>query len=270
MPQFRQKLRIRFAKRGDLRFISHHDLMRLWERACRRAALPLRMSEGFNPRPRLSFPLSLAVGIEGREEVAEVQLDDWLAPAEVQRRLQAALPADVALAEVAAVDPQRKAAVVGVTCVVEHEALGRLSQGDLEALLARREILAPRRRKATGRRGIHRDEQDTQDAAGEDRAGAVVDIRPYIRALALLPGGTEESTGMSRIDRLTDGLARPEPHPVHPVHPRLRPPGLRIELKVTPGGTARPDEVLKALGVLPGPEDPAPRITRERVRLADQ
>src|SRR5687768_8295132 len=70
----RQRIRIRFRKEGDLRLISHRDLLRTLERLFRRADLPLGMSEGFHPKPRMSFPSALAVGIEGTNEVMELEL----------------------------------------------------------------------------------------------------------------------------------------------------------------------------------------------------
>ena len=70
----RQKVRIRFRKQGDLRLIGHRDLARTFERLFRRARLPLSMSEGFHPKARLSFPSALALGIEGTDEVMEVEL----------------------------------------------------------------------------------------------------------------------------------------------------------------------------------------------------
>ncbi|WP_152052859.1 TIGR03936 family radical SAM-associated protein [Tautonia marina] len=87
MDDATSRLRIRFAKRGDLRLVSHHDLMRCLERVLRRAALPVAHSQGFNPRPKLSFPLALALGIEGRREVLELELAEPLRPSEVLRRL---------------------------------------------------------------------------------------------------------------------------------------------------------------------------------------
>ena len=69
-----QRIRTRFRKTGELKAISHLDLMRTFERALRRTGLPLRMSEGFNPRPRLSFPAALPVGIEGLNEIMEFDL----------------------------------------------------------------------------------------------------------------------------------------------------------------------------------------------------
>ena len=59
------KLRLRFAKRGDLRLVSHHDVMRCLERMVRRARIPLAMSQGFTPRPKIVFALPLGLGIEG-------------------------------------------------------------------------------------------------------------------------------------------------------------------------------------------------------------
>jgi radical SAM-linked protein len=73
-PMVRQRVRIRFCKQGDLRFIGHRDLVRLLERLFRRAGLRLGMSEGFHPKPRMSFPSALAVGIEGLDEVMELEL----------------------------------------------------------------------------------------------------------------------------------------------------------------------------------------------------
>lgn len=70
----RQKVRIRFRKQGDLRLIGHRDLARTFERLFRRAGLALRMSEGFHPKARLSFPSALALGIEGTDEVMEVEI----------------------------------------------------------------------------------------------------------------------------------------------------------------------------------------------------
>jgi radical SAM-linked protein len=70
----RQRARIRFRKQGDLRLIGHRDLVRLLERLFRRAGLRLAMSEGFHPKPRMSFPSALALGIEGLDEVMELEL----------------------------------------------------------------------------------------------------------------------------------------------------------------------------------------------------
>src|SRR5262245_21929017 len=70
----RQRVLVRFSKQGDLRMISHRDLLRTLERLFRRAGLALAMTEGYHPRPRLSFPSALALGIAGTSEVMELEL----------------------------------------------------------------------------------------------------------------------------------------------------------------------------------------------------
>ncbi len=84
----RIKYRIRFAKTGLLRWISHRDLARLWERLVRRAQLQLSMSEGFHPKPRISFPSALALGVEGLDEVVELDLAEQLDAGELFDRLR--------------------------------------------------------------------------------------------------------------------------------------------------------------------------------------
>ncbi|MFW6170355.1 MAG: TIGR03936 family radical SAM-associated protein [Planctomycetota bacterium] len=104
-----QRLRIRFRKSGDLRWISHRDLMRAVERLCRRAGLELRMSEGFHPKPKLSFPSALGLGIEGLDEVMELQLLEPLEPTELVRRLNANAPTGLTITAATTLAPgQRK------------------------------------------------------------------------------------------------------------------------------------------------------------------
>jgi radical SAM-linked protein len=88
----RQRVRIRFAKQGDLRLISHRDLMRTWERLFRRAGVPLCMTEGFHPKPKMMFPSALAVGIEGLDEVLEVELPAEYEPAELLTAIRSQAP----------------------------------------------------------------------------------------------------------------------------------------------------------------------------------
>jgi len=83
----RIRYRVRFAKTGLLRWTSHRDLARLWERLLRRAQLRLSMTEGFHPKPRIGFPSALALGISGLDEVVELELAEPLAAEELLRRL---------------------------------------------------------------------------------------------------------------------------------------------------------------------------------------
>jgi radical SAM-linked protein len=82
---------IKFAKEGELRFISHLDLQRCWQRCIRRAGLPVAYSAGFNPHMRLSFASALPVGATSVAEYAEIWFTRPLAAGEWQR-LQEAMP----------------------------------------------------------------------------------------------------------------------------------------------------------------------------------
>src|SRR5690606_40985756 len=70
----RTRVRIRFSKLGKVRFTSHRDTARIWERALRRADLPVAYTEGFAPRPRVSFGLALPTGAESLGEYLDVDL----------------------------------------------------------------------------------------------------------------------------------------------------------------------------------------------------
>ncbi len=88
-----RKVRIYFEKVGDARFLSHLDVMRTMERALRRAQLPVRFSEGMNPKVRMSFPTAIPLGMASGVEVMEIQLPPALSVREIRDRLAAELPA---------------------------------------------------------------------------------------------------------------------------------------------------------------------------------
>ena len=87
-PVVRIRYRVRFGKTDLLRWISHRDLARLWERLLRRAGLVLSMTEGFHPKPRVGFPSALALGVESIDEVVEIDLAEELAAQELLERLE--------------------------------------------------------------------------------------------------------------------------------------------------------------------------------------
>lgn len=105
-PMDFDKFRIRFRKQGDLRFLSHHDLMRTFERMLRRAALPFRSTEGFHPHPRLVFALSLPLGVVGLDEVVELELLEKIPAAEVLGRLAAQCPLGLELISIRSILPR--------------------------------------------------------------------------------------------------------------------------------------------------------------------
>jgi radical SAM-linked protein len=75
-----QRLRIRFSRGEEIKFISHLDIMRMWERVLRRAELPLAYSEGFSPHPRISLAVPLALGVTSDAELMDIYVTRWVSP----------------------------------------------------------------------------------------------------------------------------------------------------------------------------------------------
>jgi radical SAM-linked protein len=82
---------------GDLRFISHHDTLRLFRRALARADLPVRYSEGFNPHPRIMIPLPRPVGVASCAEVIVVETEHPIDPDDALQRLDCQTPEGIAM-----------------------------------------------------------------------------------------------------------------------------------------------------------------------------
>jgi radical SAM-linked protein len=87
-----QNLVVTFSKKGLMRFISHLDLMRLFQRALRRADLPIAFTCGFSPHPKMSFKKALKLGVESETEEASFYLEGWMNTEEFKMRLQGQLP----------------------------------------------------------------------------------------------------------------------------------------------------------------------------------
>ena len=98
-PPTVQKLRLRYAKRGRLRFASHRDLARALERALRRAQIPMAFSAGFSPHPKISYLGAAPTGAASEAEYVEIGLAERRDPEAVRAALDAALPPDVAVLE---------------------------------------------------------------------------------------------------------------------------------------------------------------------------
>jgi radical SAM-linked protein len=95
-----QRLRVRYAKRGRARFTSHRDFGRAFERALRRAGIPMAYSSGFSPHPRISYANASPTGAASEAEYLEIGLAARCDPAEVRRALDAALPDGLDVIEV--------------------------------------------------------------------------------------------------------------------------------------------------------------------------
>ncbi len=103
----RARLRLRFAKLGKIRWTSHRDVARMWERAFRRVQLPLAYSEGFSPRPKVSFGLALPTGHESVAEFLDVEVSDLdgVDLSTLTSRLSDALPVGVDATAVTVLEP---------------------------------------------------------------------------------------------------------------------------------------------------------------------
>src|SRR6185436_13936280 len=86
-----QRVRIRYAKRGPLRFTSHRDFARAIERAIHRANVPIAFSQGFTPHPKISFASAAPTGVASEAEYLELGLRERVAPEDLRQALDAAL-----------------------------------------------------------------------------------------------------------------------------------------------------------------------------------
>lgn len=95
-----QRLRVRFGRGEQVKFISHLDIMRFWERAFRRAEIPLAYSQGFSPHPRISLAAPLPVGVTSEFELMDVWLKRWMPPESFLMTVTGQLPAGFEIFEV--------------------------------------------------------------------------------------------------------------------------------------------------------------------------
>src|SRR5438034_9847294 len=95
-----QRLRLRYAKRGRLRFSSHRDFQRAFERAIRRAAVPMAYSAGFTPHPKISYAGAAPTGTASEAEYLEISLTEARAASDVRDRRDAALPGGIDVIDV--------------------------------------------------------------------------------------------------------------------------------------------------------------------------
>ncbi|HYI62043.1 MAG TPA: TIGR03936 family radical SAM-associated protein [Acidimicrobiales bacterium] len=147
------RLRVRFSKLGKVRFTSHRDVARIWERALRRASLPVARTEGFSPRPKLHFGLALSTGYESLAEYLDVDLVEGTIVdlAVLPEALTAALPGGLAATAVATVPPGTPSLQHAVTSsrweVEVHDLDLATVTARTEALLAAPELVTTRQRK---------------------------------------------------------------------------------------------------------------------------
>ncbi len=137
-----QRLRVTYSRGGPAKYVAHLDIMRTWERAIRRAKLPLAYSQGFSPHARIALAAPLPVGTTGERELMDVWMEPSVAPADARERLREALPPGLDVLDVEEVG-ERLPSLQSVVRAARYEVVFEAGAIDVEAVRdAIRELLA--------------------------------------------------------------------------------------------------------------------------------
>jgi len=126
--------------------------MRLFERAMRRAGLPLKLSEGFNPRPQVSFPVALALGVESVAELFEAELTHWVSTTRAKVAVEREMPRGISISSVQSVGYGEKANVVACEYSVKMGVVPAEFAARLRGFLDARSAVVTRETKAGAKR----------------------------------------------------------------------------------------------------------------------
>ncbi len=143
---------IRFAKRPRLRFISHLDLQRFFQRAVNRTGLPIAWSQGFNPHPVMSFGSALALGWTSDYEIIDIKLSAPMGRKRTEDAIRAALPEDLPVLDVRMVDDRHPAPMALVKMAdyrvtLDGEGAGAIL-AQIPAFMARENVPAVKKTKS--------------------------------------------------------------------------------------------------------------------------
>lgn len=169
------RLRITFAKVGPLRYTGHLDLHRLWERAARRAELPLAYSQGFHPQPKLTIAAALPLGFSSRCEVLDMRLEQEIALEGLREKLQETLPTGIQVTSVETVD-EKLPALQTLVASAEYQVTLTDSSSSLRV-----DSVELKRRV---------DSVMASESIVRERRGKTYDLRPLIEELGLAQDGT--------------------------------------------------------------------------------
>jgi radical SAM-linked protein len=162
------RIRITFQKLGALRYTGHLDLHKLWERAARRAELPLAYSQGFHPQPKMNIAAALPLGFSSRCEVLDMRLEHDIQLDGLREKLQGTLPTGIQVTSVESVDERAPTLQTQVASAEYEVSLAEAGFGSdvkrkIESVLESESIIRTRR-------------------------GKEYDLRPLIEMLDLLDG----------------------------------------------------------------------------------
>jgi radical SAM-linked protein len=160
------RIRITFTKQGALRYTGHLDLHKSWERAARRAELPLAYSQGFHPQPKMNMAAALPLGFSSRCEVMDMKLEHDIPLSDLATRLNATLPAGLQVVDVEQVD-ERAPALQTQVASAEYELI--LTEA-VDGSALKRKI----------------DSVMESESILRERRGKTYDLRPLVETLSIL------------------------------------------------------------------------------------
>jgi radical SAM-linked protein len=180
------RIRITFAKQGPLRYTGHLDLHKLWERAARRAELPLAYSQGFHPQPKMNMAAALPLGFSSRCEVMDMNLEHDVPLDDLAERLNSTLPTGLRVISIEQVDDREPALQTRVTSA-EYEVTFIEKMDTLQLQQTIDSVLE-------------------MDSIHRERRGKMYDLRPLIEELKLV----SEDKLFMRLAARASATGRPE------------------------------------------------------------
>ena len=145
---------ITFAKEGLLKYTSHLDMVRLFERTLKRAEIKLQYSQGFNPHPKLVFAQPLSLGYSAENEIVEIETKDDLAEAQLQESIAIKMPEGITIKNVSKMTDKSKS-LAALTKVAEYTIYfpeeAKFEAGICEKFMAQDSILVEKKQKKTGK-----------------------------------------------------------------------------------------------------------------------
>ncbi len=146
------KYRIRFSKIGKIKYVGHLDVLNIFQRAIKRAKLPIAYSKGFNPHQLMGFAIPLPLGMESVAEYLDIQLDSKLEPEEIKTRLNKTMPIGMEILNVVEMEEGQKSGASIVESGDYKITLDKsISKEDIEKFLAQDEILVEKISKKRGK-----------------------------------------------------------------------------------------------------------------------
>jgi len=161
------RIRITFTKQGALRYTGHLDLHKLWERAARRAELPLAYSQGFHPQPKMNIAAALPLGFSSRCEVMDMKLEHEIQLEGLREKLQQTLPTGIQVLNVESADERAPALQTQVAAAEYQVTLtGSIDESELKRKI---------------------DSVMESESIIRERRGKIYDLRQLIEGLAITP-----------------------------------------------------------------------------------